>query len=97
MSYIEKEPLLEKAKSLQGNLFGAVAIVREIEKADGIDIVFCKECKYSDKGVCTHIENITHSYDCDDNVYDHYIYVSPEHFCSYGVRGDNNAKCTESI
>lgn len=51
MSYIEKEPLLEKAKSLQGNLFGAVAIVREIEKADVVEVVRCEKCKYGEVAV----------------------------------------------
>ena len=60
--------------------------IDNIPTADVVKVVRCKDCKYGENGVCTHIENITHSYDCDDNVYDQYIYVSPEHFCSYGDR-----------
>lgn len=45
--YINKQQILEKAKSLQGNLFGAVAIVREIEKADVVEVPCkCEECKH---------------------------------------------------
>ena len=46
MSYINKQQILDRAKSLQGSPFGAVAIVQRIENAEGVDIVFCKECKH---------------------------------------------------
>ena len=59
--------------------------------ADVVEVVRCKDCKYFNYGVCACSENITHSYDYDDYVYDHYIYVSPEHFCSYGERRTDNA------
>ena len=44
--YINKQELLEKAKEHQNNPFGISVLIAEIEKADGVDIVFCKECKY---------------------------------------------------
>ena len=77
MPYIKKEPLLEKAKSLQGSPFGAVSIVREIENTEGLDIVFCKECVYSyfNKEACT--------YSCKRRGYYSEI-VEPTDFCSYG-------------
>ena len=62
MSYIKKEPLLQIAKGLQGELFGAPLIVRAIEEApeeDVIEIVRCKDCEwwtkqeYSAQGRCT--------------------------------------------
>ena len=36
--YINKQQLLEKAKSHQGNIFGVPLIIAEIEKADTIII-----------------------------------------------------------
>ena len=39
MSYIKKEPLLQIAKELQGKVFGAPLIVREIENAPEEDVV----------------------------------------------------------
>ena len=89
MSYIEKEPLLEKAKSLQGNLFGAVAIVREIENADGVDIVFCNECKHWRKmGYDSLFEKgFGH---CHNNDFPFMCETRPDtnadDFCSYGER-----------
>ena len=52
---------------------------KDIEK-----VIRCKNCKHKDGIYCDHPENITHSYDSDENSYDHYIMVSPDHFCSYG-------------
>lgn len=50
MSYIKREPLLEKAKQLlSDDAFGSVRIVREIENAPAEDVVAvtrCKDCKY---------------------------------------------------
>lgn len=36
--YINKQEILEKAKSHQGSPFGASLIIREIEKADTVEI-----------------------------------------------------------
>ena len=47
--YLERETLLRNAKKLQGNLFGAVLIISEIENmpaADVIEVVHCKDCKH---------------------------------------------------
>lgn len=55
-------------------------------KADFVEVVYCKDCEYNENGVCIHPDNITHSYDSDDNVYDYYISVWSGHFCSYGKR-----------
>ena len=42
--YIKKQPLLDKCKSLAGGAFSTPLIIEAIEKAEGLDIVFCKEC-----------------------------------------------------
>ena len=49
MSYIKKEPLLQIAKELQGKVFGAPLIVREIENAPEEDVAEVRhgEWKYN--------------------------------------------------
>lgn len=45
--YIEREPLLKIAKSLQGDAFGSPLIVKAIEEApaeDVVKVVRCKDC-----------------------------------------------------
>ena len=86
MAYIKLEDVLEvlNKRNMTKNI--AIDEIKNIPTADVVEVVRCKDCKYGDNGVCVHPENITHSYDCDDNVYDYYIYVSPYHFCSYGER-----------
>lgn len=42
--YIKKQPLLDKCKSLAKSPFASALMLAEIEKAEGTDIVFCKEC-----------------------------------------------------
>ena len=77
--YINKQELLEKAKSIQGKLWGDVLIVNAIENADGVDIVFCKECKhYTQKG----ISGVCKVYSTNqvEGI------VLKDHFCSYGER-----------
>ncbi len=64
------------------------AIIKEQPTADVVEVVYCKNCKYNDKGVCINPDNITHSYDSEDNVYDHYISVYSNHFCGCGERRD---------
>ena len=76
MSYIVKELLLEKAKRLQGNPFGAVAIVREIEKVDAFEIVRCKDCIYCENMKCTELKDNT-GHPLDVAIFD---------YCSQGVR-----------
>ena len=89
--YINKQQILEKAKSLQRNLFGAVAIVREIEKADGLDLVMCSQCKHwkrickdplfgKDYGYC---HNNDFPFMCEGRPA-----TSEDDFCCYGERGD---------
>ena len=51
MSYIEKEPLLQIAKGLQGGPFASPLIVRAIENApekDVSEIIRCKYCQHSE-------------------------------------------------
>ena len=82
--YINKQQTLEKAKTLQGETFGSVLIVNEIEKTDGIDIVFCKECKYHKTHTCaiTGEQTIFCDYSTTHEV------VEPTHYCSYEKRGE---------
>lgn len=70
--YIEKEPLLRKAKGLQGSNFSSPIIVAAIEKAPTIEIVRCRDCKHFISDVCYHdlAMNLSRA---DD-------------FCSYGER-----------
>ena len=77
MSYIKKEPLLQTAKELQGQVFGAPLIVRVIENApeeDVVEVVRCKDCKYHkdlDSGVqCQRIDGL--------------LMIFPDDYCSYG-------------
>lgn len=84
MSYIEKESLLEKSKSLSGDVFAAPLIIAEIEKADEVDIVFCNECRYCDH--CYPKKSIgekpVEGFYCD--VFRQW--KKPNDFCSYGER-----------
>ena len=86
--YINKQELLDKVKSSQGKTFGDALIVAEIENADGVDIVFCKDCKKFIKkgeeflnndifGVCE--KSRTGFFDDGEEVYGN-------DFCSYGER-----------
>ncbi len=47
MTYILREPLLQKAKEYQGNAFGSPRIVREIERASSENVAPVEEiiCK----------------------------------------------------
>lgn len=48
MSYIEREPLLKKAKEVLGDAFGTPLIARMIEEAPAVDVVEvvrCKDCQ----------------------------------------------------
>ena len=91
--YINKQQILEKAKAHQGSPFGIPLIIEEIEKAEGIDIVRCGECKhfieYSDEykqkvekadGDCY----FKLLYSCDNQ----YSACKYNDFCSYGERGN---------
>ena len=74
---VQKYKLVEKAAQM--------AMDGKTE-ADFVEVVYCRNCEYNENGVCIHPDNITHSYDSDDNVYDYYISVWSGHFCSYGER-----------
>ncbi len=88
MSYIEREPLLEIAKRLQGGMFGAPLIVREIKNAptsDVVKVVRCKDCKHWHRT-------------CFDPLLEHWEGECPHHkievmfendFCSDGERRTN--------
>jgi hypothetical protein len=44
--YINKQQMLEKAKQHQDSPFGIPLIIAEIEKADALEVVHCKDCKH---------------------------------------------------
>ena len=73
--YIEKEPLLKKAKELQGGSFSSPLIVEAIEKAPTIEIVRCKDCEHfyrvGDVRICR---------------YWNYHATKDDAYCSYGER-----------
>lgn len=78
--YIDKQQLLEKAKAHQSSLFGIPLIIREIEKAEGIEIVRCKYCNHGHwYQEAYHGKPI---YYCDRTD----LQVGKYDFCSYGER-----------
>lgn len=79
--YIEKEPLLLKAKELQGELYATPLIVEAIKNAptaDVVEVVRCKDCKYHEEdetGVwCSRVLNSHKT--VEDN------------FCKFGAKMD---------
>lgn len=64
-------------------------LVNSIADKNVVRIVKCKDCIYNDNEDCTHLKNIGYSYDIKCS-YPHFIHVSPEHFCSYGKRKEDN-------
>ena len=94
--YYNADTLLEFVKQNTPHIDGQTTMqcveraILETPTADVVEVVYCKDCEYNENGVCIHPDNITHSYDSDDNVYDYYISVWSGHFCSYGRRTDND-------
>ena len=81
MSYIKKEPLLQIAKELQGKVFGAPLIVREIENApeeDVVEVARCKDCMWWHTGGCAFRS------DCGNEL------PEANDFCSHAERKINN-------
>jgi hypothetical protein len=75
MTYIEKEPLLEKAKKLSGDSFAAPLIITEIDKAPVVDVEKVTRCKD-----CYNVEALDGTLYCwyfNKNVYE-------DDFCSNG-------------
>ena len=88
MSYIKKEPLLQIAKEIQGKVFGAPLIVREIENApeeDVVEVVRCKDCIYSFMS----ITGKTVLY-CDMHPSDDHLELDKDYYCAYGERRTDN-------
>lgn len=99
--YIERGDLLRdieesvvfscRAGRYSAELRGAAMVKARINAAptaDVVEVVRCKECKYNDRGDCIHPDNVSHSYDCDWNCYEHHLSISDDHFCSHGERKD---------
>ena len=86
MSYIKREPLLQKAKELQGDdAFGTPRIVREIENApaeDVIEVIKCRDCKYALVGKDGKLR-------CDV-LYPSLSWVGSDDFCSCAERKEEN-------
>lgn len=77
--YIEKEPLLRKAKGLQGSCFSSPLIVAAVETSPSIEVVLCRDCK--------HWGGITYGFVCRKlSGIETKICMGAEHFCSYGER-----------
>ena len=88
MSYIKKEPLLQIAKEIQGKVFGAPLIVREIENApeeDVVEVARCKDCIYSFMS----ITGKTVLY-CDMHPSDDHLELDKDYYCAYGERRTDN-------
>ena len=75
--YINKQDLLEKARERQNNIFGVPCIIAEIENAETVEIVRCRDCKNWDKW-----EN-----ECNVSTEDDSLWFEND-FCSYGERRD---------
>lgn len=99
MVYIDANALLENLKKQYGedlgwqctvNMSDVGMMIEDAPTADVVEVVYCKGCKYNENNICIHPDNITHSYDCEENIYDHYINVYSDHFCSYGERRTDN-------
>lgn len=80
--YIEREALLKKANELAGGVFGTPRIIVAIKnapKADVVEVVRCKECKYYE----VHKPSVTLNCERSDG---RLIPMLPDDFCSYGER-----------
>ena len=86
--YINKQEILEKAKSHQGNPFGIPAIIKAIENTKGVEIVRCKDCKYWQNKVFDPIIE-RHIGECHCSQWENDYFwceTSENDFCSYGER-----------
>lgn len=94
MTYIEREPLLEIAKELQGKPFGAPLIVRAIENAptvDVVEVVRCKDCEHWDERGYDPIIEVRHGI-CEKPLGEyicHNIFTVENDYCSCGERRTN--------
>lgn len=92
--YIEKEPLLRKAKELQGGSFSSPLIVEAIEKAPAIEIVRCRDCKYF-REYTTEYSGKTEKADGDCHIRrmnsdnEQFVACQYDDFCSYGERRED--------
>jgi hypothetical protein len=93
MSYIKREPLLQIAKELQGQVFGAPLIVRAIEEApeeNVVEVCHCKDCVYCEQSyLCKKKgEESRLVYDCHVL----YVRVMPDFYCGFGQKEKENRK-----
>ena len=78
--YIDRQKLLEKAKSHLNSPFGAALIIAEIEKADFVEVVRCKDCKWAEQVMIGQCVN----WICKCPwMFERYV---RDGFCSYGER-----------
>ena len=71
--YINKQDLLEKVREQQNNIFGVPCIIAEIEKAETVEVVRCKDCDipHNKWTGCPRLNGLI---------------PPPNHFCACGVR-----------
>ena len=79
--YIDRQKLLEKAKSHLNSPFSAALIIAEIEKADFVEVVRCSKCKYKDD-CAGQIVHTTRDYVLEQNISTY----NKVDFCSCGER-----------
>ena len=74
--YIKREDAINKfIKMSAGNVLDDhVLALKEIQAADVVEVVRCKDCKYYEDGLCANIDFLT---------------VKPEDFCSYAEGIEN--------
>ena len=66
-------------------------LICSAETVDAVEVVRCKDCKH-----CYKSTSSSTNYRCKVwGVYDTDCEVTPEHFCSYGERKDNESKRTD--
>ena len=94
---IDAEPVIKRLTSvcLTDDCFGlgiqmginrAMEILGEAKIVDAVEVVRCKDCKHCYKATFS-----STGYRCKVwGVYDKDCEVTPEHYCSYGERKDND-------
>ena len=82
--YINKQDLLEKVREQQNNIFGVPCIIAEIEDAETVEIVRCRDCVHY---CLDDFQEIDESHWCELSR-EQNEYPKPDDFCSYGERGD---------
>ena len=75
--YISKQQILKKAREHQNSPFGIPVIIAEIEKADTVKVIRCKDCRYW-------IKNSNMQTDTSGCCFYHRINTYEDAFCNCG-------------